>query len=41
MRQIIKLRKMDDNERIEAESILQTYMRELGMQPSLFDVAAE
>lgn len=41
MRQIIKLRKMDANERQEAEAILQTYMRELGMQLNMFEQAAE
>lgn len=37
IRQIIKLRKMDAQERDEQESILDTYLRALGMQPDLFD----
>lgn len=37
IRQIIKLRKMDAQEREEEETILDTYMRALGMQPDLFD----
>lgn len=37
MRKIIALRKMDAAEREEAETILDTYMRALGMQPDLFD----
>ncbi len=32
MREIIKLRKKDANERIEEETILQTYMAALGME---------
>lgn len=31
LRQIVKLRKMDPNERAEAETILETYMQALGM----------
>jgi uncharacterized protein (UPF0335 family) len=37
IRQIIKLRKMDAQEREEKETVLDTYMRALGMQPDLFD----
>lgn len=37
IRTIIKLRKMDTSERQEAETILETYMRALGMQSDLFD----
>jgi uncharacterized protein (UPF0335 family) len=37
IKQILKIRKMDAQEREEAESILDTYMRALGMQPDLFD----
>lgn len=37
IRTIIKLRRMDASEREEAETILDTYMRALGMQPDLFD----
>jgi len=35
IRQIIKLRKMDASEREEAETMLDTYMRALGMLPEL------
>ncbi len=35
IRKIIKLRKMDAQEREEAETILETYCRALGMQMSL------
>ncbi len=35
MRSIIKLRKMDANERDEQETILDTYRRALGMLPEL------
>jgi uncharacterized protein (UPF0335 family) len=31
LRQIVKLRKMDPNERAEAETILETYLQALGM----------
>jgi uncharacterized protein (UPF0335 family) len=31
LRQIIRLRKQDPNERAEAETILETYMQALGM----------
>lgn len=41
IRQIIKLRKMDAQEREEEETILETYMRALGMQPDLFDEEEE
>lgn len=37
IRKIIKLRKLDTQEREEAEAVLDTYMRALGMQPDLFD----
>jgi uncharacterized protein (UPF0335 family) len=37
IRKIIKLRKMDAAEREEAETVLDTYMRALGMQSDLFD----
>lgn len=38
IRQIVKLRKMDAQEREEAETILDTYLVALGMaQPDLFD----
>ena len=33
LRQIIRLRKQDENERAEAEAILDTYMAALGMLP--------
>jgi uncharacterized protein (UPF0335 family) len=31
LRQIVRLRKMDPNDRAEAETILETYMHALGM----------
>lgn len=37
IRTIIKLRKQDPAEREEAETVLDTYLRALGMQPDLFD----
>lgn len=37
IRTIIKLRKLDAQEREEAETILHTYMVALGMEPDLFD----
>ncbi len=37
IRTIIKMRKMDVSEREEAETVLGTYLRALGMQPDLFD----
>jgi uncharacterized protein (UPF0335 family) len=37
IRTIIKMRKQDAQEREEAESVLDTYLRALGMQPDLFD----
>jgi uncharacterized protein (UPF0335 family) len=37
IRQIVKLRKMDAAEREEAETVLDTYCRALGMQPDMFD----
>lgn len=39
IRQIIKLRKMDAQEREEEETILDTYMRALGMLPELAEAA--
>ncbi|MEL6289781.1 MAG: DUF2312 domain-containing protein [Pseudomonadota bacterium] len=33
MRQIIRIRKQDSNERAEQEAVLDTYMRALGMAP--------
>lgn len=39
LRQIIKLRKMEANERYEQEAIVDTYMRALGMAPDLEDAA--
>lgn len=40
IRQILKLRKMDAAERDEHEELLSLYMRAIGMQPDLFEVAA-
>jgi uncharacterized protein (UPF0335 family) len=37
IRTIIKMRKMDASEREEAETVLDTYCRALGMTPDLFD----
>jgi uncharacterized protein (UPF0335 family) len=37
IRTIIKLRKMDTSEREEQETILDTYLHALGMQPDLSD----
>ena len=37
MRQIIKLRKLESNELEEQEMLLDTYKRDLGMLPDLFD----
>jgi uncharacterized protein (UPF0335 family) len=37
IKKIIKLRKMDAQEREEAESILNVYLRAMGMQADLFD----
>lgn len=37
IRQIIKLRKMDAGERDEQETVLDTYLRALGMAPELDD----
>lgn len=39
MRQVIKLRKMDHDERDEQEYLLDTYRRALGMLPQLDDEA--
>ena len=33
MRQIIRIRKMDDDDRDEAEALLDTYLRAIGMKP--------
>ncbi len=35
MRAILKIRKQDDHERMEQESLITTYMHALGMLPSL------
>lgn len=37
LRKILSLRKQDANERDEAEHLLDTYKRALGMQPDLFE----
>src|ERR1700722_4487444 len=37
IRKILKLRKMDEQEREESEIVLETYCRALGMTPDLFD----
>src|SRR5258708_2416748 len=37
IRTILKMRKMDASEREEAETVLDTYLHALGMQPDLFD----
>jgi uncharacterized protein (UPF0335 family) len=37
IRTILKMRRMDASEREEAETVLDTYLRALGMQPDLFD----
>ena len=37
VRTILKMRKMDASEREEAETVLDTYLHALGMQPDLFD----
>ena len=39
LRQILKLRKMDAQEREEEETLLDTYLRALGMLPELEDAA--
>jgi uncharacterized protein (UPF0335 family) len=39
LRQIIKLRKMEANERYEQEAILDTYLRALGMAPDVEEAA--
>ena len=42
IRQIIKIRKMEPQEREEAETVLDTYLHALGMlQPDLFDPSEE
>ncbi len=41
IRQILKIRKMDAQEREEEETILDTYMRALGMLPELDEVEME
>lgn len=35
MRQVIRIRKMDDNDRDEQEELLDIYMRAVGMKPAL------
>ncbi len=35
LRQVMKLRKMENNEREEQEYLLETYLRALGMRPDL------
>jgi len=37
LRQIVRLRKMEVSDRQEAEALLETYQRALGMQPDLFE----
>lgn len=37
MRQIIRIRKQDENERQEQEAVLDVYMRALGMAPDFGD----
>lgn len=37
IRTIIRMRKQDASEREEQETVLDTYLRALGMQPDLFD----
>lgn len=37
MREVIKLRKLDDNQLYEKETMLDIYKSAIGMQPSLFD----
>jgi uncharacterized protein (UPF0335 family) len=41
IRKIIKLRKMDAGERKQEETMLDTYLRSIGMQRDLFDVESE
>lgn len=40
LRQVLKLRKMENNEREEQEYLLDTYLRALGMLPAAEDEAA-
>jgi uncharacterized protein (UPF0335 family) len=40
IRQILKIRKTDAAEREEQQELLVLYMRAIGMQPDLFEVAA-
>jgi uncharacterized protein (UPF0335 family) len=40
MRQLIKLRKMEETDRQEQDHLLDLYKRALGMQPDLFEEAA-
>ncbi len=40
MRQIIKIRKMDKDDLDEAEALLETYLRALGMRPDFSDEKA-
>jgi len=37
MRQVVRIRKQDRNERLEQEAILDTYLHALGMVPELED----
>lgn len=37
MRQVIRLRKMEDNDRQEQEELLDIYMRAIGMLPAIDD----
>ncbi len=41
IRKILKIRKMDASERKEQETILDTYLHVLGIQPDLFDEGEE
>lgn len=41
IRTIVKLRKKDTNERLEEDSVLETYMDALGMPTSLYDTDDE
>ncbi|WP_020474202.1 DUF2312 domain-containing protein [Zavarzinella formosa] len=40
LRQVLKIRKLDAQERDEQEAVLDTYLRALGMAPELDDEAA-
>lgn len=41
LRKVISLRKLDANERAEAQALLDTYLIALGMQPDLFEGGGE